>query len=333
VRTLKNKYWKVFNVLLVISLIVALGIVVAIFAKEISEKGTIQKENNELKSKAALLQTQIVELNTKISTLENENKELLNQREKLEVERNELITQIENLKNQIIELKNKISTLEAKNKELLNEKEKLQLEKNELLEKRKALENEIIQLGNKIAEMNSTIADLQEKIKELEEEIEKEEKKKEWTMLEPPYYLIEGENLVPGFHPQFFEEFERRAGRANLLGGYRLVEGVKKYYSDIITSTVILAILPISSGIEEYRELAETYPEVVPLSVDKVKEFIQKYGVPLLYFAKDPETGKIRGLIVAHSIDPSLADLFFDKGVVLNVPFYYFGGEIKIFNQ
>jgi hypothetical protein len=321
----------------VISILLAIGLIGAatIFAKEVSEREIIQKENSELKSKVALLQAQIAELNTKISTLESENKGLLDQKRKLEGERNELMKQLEKLEIQVTEFKNKITTLEAQNKELAYEKERLQLEKNELLKKQKSLENEIAQLRNRIAELNSTIADLQEKIKQLEEEIRKckGERRREFTFLEPPYYLIEGENLVPGFHPQFYEVFERRVGRVNLLGGYRLVEGVRRYYSDIIRTTVILAILPTSSGIEEYRELAETYPDVIPISADKVREFIEKYGVPFLYFTRDPQINKIRGVIVAHSVDPSLADLLLDKGVVLNAPFRYVGGEIKILDQ
>jgi hypothetical protein len=147
--------------------------------------------------------------------------------------------------------------------------------------------------------------------------------------LEPPYYLIEGENLVPGFHPEFYNKF-KAAGSTGLLGGSPLIEEVEKYYSEIVKTNILFAILPTSSGIKEYQQLEQKHPDIVPLSADKVEEFIREYGVPFLYFVRDSSTNRIRGLIVSNSVDANLADLLLSKGVVTNAPFRYEEGEIKI---
>jgi cell division protein FtsB len=180
-------------------------------------------------------------------------------------------------------------------------------------------------LKNKITELNNTIFNLQEKIKGLKDREEKVEII-EKTFFGPPYYLIEGKVNVPGFYSEFVKEFDKTIGRGGLLGGYPLVEGVGKYYSQIINNNDILVLSP--AGIGEYEELEQKYPEIAPLSAQKLKGLMEEYGAPILYFTK--KHSMIRGIIVAYSVDASLADLLLNKGVILNTPFRYENGQIKI---
>ena len=87
-------------------------------------------------------------------------------------------------------------------------------------------------------------------------------------------------------------------------------------------------IPPIPEGIEEYREVEGKYPDLTPISSAQIERFIQKYGVPFLYFTRDPNN-RIIGVIVAYSVDANLAKLIAGK-IILNAPFRYEGGEIKI---
>jgi hypothetical protein len=68
------------------------------------------------------------------------------------------------------------------------------------------------------------------------------------------YLFNRGQNLVPGFHPEFYNKF-KATGSTGLLGDSPLVEEVEKYYSEIVKANILLAILPTSAGIEEYHQL------------------------------------------------------------------------------
>jgi hypothetical protein len=203
----------------------------------------------------------------------------------------------------------------------------LQRENAELKQKLTIALQRIVELENKIVELNATALPLQEPEKE----------KLELTKLVPPYYLIVGQHSPVGLG-SFFNEFhqiyqyERVIG---FLGGYPLVEGVGEDYSDIVKKTSII-ILPTSfEAINEYKELEKKYPEIVPISSAKVKAMVmttEKYDeVLFLYFTK--KDGIIRGVIVADTVDSNLAHLLTEKGVVLDAPFKYEKGEIKILKR
>jgi len=224
-----------------------------------------------------------------------------------------------------------VSELQAKNAELKKENSELTTKNTELNSKIDALQKENTELKNQISELTTKIDALQKENTELKNrisELEKQTGKKEVKegILKPPYYLIQGKERVHGFYPEFYSVFFYSAKKVGLLGGYPLLEGIEKYYDQIKQSTSILVIPP--TGIEEYQELEKKYPDIVPLSAEKVKEFIKKYGVPFLYFAKDSNTNKIRGLIVADSVDAHLAETLFETELVLNVPYKYENGKL-----
>jgi FtsZ-binding cell division protein ZapB len=246
--------------------------------------------------------TMFVFLRMQVSELQAKNDELSKEISELRIRNTELNSKIDVLQKENTELKSRI-------KELENEKEKL------LSEKRK--------LEDRIIELNKTITTLQNKTKELQEE-----KPAGGIITLEPSYLIMGESYVYGFHPEFYNEFERKIGVTGLLGGYRLVKEVEKYYKEIRERNSILVVPP--AGIEEYQELAEKFPDIAPISPEEAEVLSQLYGTPILYFKRDPVTNKIRGIIIAQSIDASLADLLAEKGVVLGRPFRYLKGELLI---
>ena len=219
-------------------------------------------------------------------------------------------------------LKNRISSLEAEKTDLTTKSNILQNKISELQAKNDELNKEISELTTKNTELNSTITALQNQIEELQ--------KGKIVFLKPPYYLIEGKNHVLGFHPEFYEEFKKKGENVGLLGGYPLVEGVERHLDEIRSSTSILVIPPTPEGIQEFRDLENKYSDLCPLSGDKLVESLKSYSSPLLYFSQDPETYKIRGIIVAGQVDSSLAELLLSKGVTLDNPFRYENEQLVI---
>ena len=150
----------------------------------------------------------------------------------------------------------------------------------------------------------------------------------EMVSLESPLYIIEGENQVEGLR-DFWEEIKSIYGPTGLLGGYPLVEGIEKYLENIRECNSILVIPPTPEGIQEFRDLENEYPDLCPLSCDSLESELDSHSSPLLYFSQDLQADKLRGIIVADQIDPSLAELL-SEGVPLDVPFRYENGQLQI---
>jgi hypothetical protein len=144
-----------------------------------------------------------------------------------------------------------------------------------------------------------------------------------------PCYLVYGMHCVEGF--ESLEGVIKKVGLwYGTLGGYPLVTGAGKYYTDIKICNSIILIPPTTESIQEFRDLEKKYPDLCPLSGDKLVESLKSYSSPLLYFSQDPETYKIRGIIVAGQVDSSLAELLLSKGVILDNPFRYENGQLVI---
>ena len=152
----------------------------------------------------------------------------------------------------------------------------------------------------------------------------------EMVNLESPLYIITGENNVGGFM-NFCEEVESFYGPMGLLGGYPLVEGIEKYLENIRECNSILIIPPTPEGIQEFRDLENEYPDLCPLSCDELESQLEFYSLPLLYFSQDLQADKIRGIIVADQIDPSLAGLLsVEESIPLDTSFRYEDGQLQI---
>jgi hypothetical protein len=150
----------------------------------------------------------------------------------------------------------------------------------------------------------------------------------EMVHFESPLYVIEGENRVEGFL-DFWEKLNSLYEHVSLLGGYPLVEGVEKHLENIRKCNSILVIPPIPEGIQEFRDLEDKYLDLCPLSCDELESELESHSSPLIYFSQDIGAEKLRGVIVASQIDPSLAELL-SEGVPLDIPFRYEDGQLQI---
>ena len=152
----------------------------------------------------------------------------------------------------------------------------------------------------------------------------------EMVNLESPLYLIVGENWVEGVE-SFEEEMQSIYGPMSMLGGYPLVEGVERHLENIRECNSILIIPPIPEGIQDYCNLENEYPDLCPLSCDELESELDSHSSPLLYFSQDLQADKIRGIIVADQIDPSLAELLsVEEGIPLDTSFRYENEQLQI---
>jgi len=237
-----------------------------------------------------------------LSSIQTENAQLKGQIAVLENQNQELRDELLEKSKEIDQLKNKISLLENQNRELL--------EKSKVSEDR--------------------IAKLQEEIERCREKQGKQEKQGEQiktVKLEPPLVILTGENRVDGFHHPFYDELHVRVYTSG-IAGIRLIQGLENFALQGPWRTLIFVIPPSAGGIEEYREVEQKYPNLTPISSAQIERFIQKYGVPFLYLVRD-SNNRIIGVIVANSVDANLARLMVEK-IVLDTPFRYKGGKIKI---
>jgi len=147
-----------------------------------------------------------------------------------------------------------------------------------------------------------------------------------------PCYIFYGTHSVEG-EESFEQVFPKMGLWYGSLGGYPLVTGVGKYYADIKICNRIMLIPPTPEEIQEYRDLEKKYPDIVPISTDDLESGLKSYGSPLLYFSQDPETYKIRGVIVADLVDSSLAELICKKGVILDTFLRWENGNLVILQK
>lgn len=150
----------------------------------------------------------------------------------------------------------------------------------------------------------------------------------EMVGLESPLYLIGGENQVEGFL-DFWLGLKSLYEYVSMVGGYPLVEGVEKHLESIKKCDSILVISSIPEGIQEYCDLENKYPDLCPLPCDELESELESHSSPLLYFSQDLEAEKLRGVIVASQVDPSLAELV-SEGVPLDASFRYENGQLQI---
>jgi len=149
--------------------------------------------------------------------------------------------------------------------------------------------------------------------------------------LQAPWWLITGKTS-----PEGFREFRKTLGESlgdngSLLGGvagHFLVERVEKHLKSIRRSDTIFLILPEVKEFEVLKELLKKYPELFPLSCDKLNELSSDIS-PLIYFAYDIQAEKLRGVVVADKVDISLAKLLVEKELPLDTLLQYKDGQLK----
>jgi hypothetical protein len=94
-----------------------------------------------------------------------------------------------------------------------------------------------------------------------------------------------------------------------------------------LTSNTIYLNHP--ENLECLQDLEAEYPQLLPLSCDELESELESYSSAILYFSRDVEADKIRGIIVAEEVYIELAELL-SEGVPLDVPFRYENGQLQI---
>ncbi|GAH25967.1 unnamed protein product [marine sediment metagenome] len=149
--------------------------------------------------------------------------------------------------------------------------------------------------------------------------------------LESPWYIITGKTSPRGWR-EFRGIIEKSIGeRGGLLGGYSghsLVEQAERHLKYIKQSNIIFLILPKAKEFKALQELWKKYPELFPLSCDKLNELSSDIS-PLIYLAYDIQAEKLRGVVVADKVDISLAKLLAEEELPLNTPLQYKDGQLE----
>ena len=149
--------------------------------------------------------------------------------------------------------------------------------------------------------------------------------------LQAPWYIITGKTSPRGWR-EFRGIIEKSIGeRGGLLGGYSeqvLVEHAEKSLKSIRQSNIIFLIVPKAKEFEAFQELWKKYPELFPLSCDKLNELSSDIS-PLIYLAYDIQAEKLRGVVVADKVDISLAKLLVERELPLDTLLQYKDGQLK----
>lgn len=141
--------------------------------------------------------------------------------------------------------------------------------------------------------------------------------------LESPAYVITGK-LSPQGVGEFHGAIDKfLGGRVSSLGGYPLTGGIERQLKNIRKSNTIILILQGTVEVRELQELEEKYPELLPISYEQ----LALYSFPILYFAQKGD--RVRGIIIAKSVDSSLAELLLVKGIPLDTPLRYENGSLE----
>jgi len=140
----------------------------------------------------------------------------------------------------------------------------------------------------------------------------------EVVRLRVPLYVIGGTHQVTGFI-NFATQLHSIHGNVGILGGWRLVGDLGGNLAAIRGSNSILLFPPTPAGLQEFRDLANSHPDLSPLAWVELEALLQFHPLPLMFFSRDGRTGMVRGLIIADRVDAGLADMLSTELVPLDV--------------
>ena len=149
------------------------------------------------------------------------------------------------------------------------------------------------------------------------------EKSFTWNRREGIIITSTGDDRVEGYYG-FVKELDKAFPNLCKAGSHSLLDFTKdKIDLESMRNThTIFTIRPDITvkpeNLEELGNLEAKHPDLVPLSCNKLKY----YSFPLICFSRDLN-GKIRGVIIADEVTPSLARLLIRDTLPLDVPFWY----------
>lgn len=113
--------------------------------------------------------------------------------------------------------------------------------------------------------------------------------------------------------------------RMQIWGHPSLISIEEKDIQRLMDSHSIFLIHPKS--LKQLQELEDEHPELLPCSYSELK----CYPCPFLYFSRNAETDRVRGVIIANEVTPSLAKLLTEDVLPLDIPVLleYENGQLK----
>ena len=95
----------------------------------------------------------------------------------------------------------------------------------------------------------------------------------------------------------------------------------------LMESNTIFLVRP--KDLKYLQDLEVKYPNLLPFSCSK----LESYSFPLFYFSRNVQTDRIRGVIIADKVSPSLAEILFKKELPLDTFLWYEDGQLQILNE
>ncbi len=169
------------------------------------------------------------------------------------------------------------------------------------------------------------------KLKKAEKKKPEKEKTFTWNYKERIIITVTGRRWVfnDSEFDEFAEEMQKVYGRkANVWGSSSFLNFTKRKIEieTIKSCNTIFVIRP--ECLYDLEDLEAEYPDLLPISTEKLKSFLKTYGYPLLYFSLD-YTGMLRGVIIAKEVTLSLAKLVFKRRIELDILLQYKNGKLK----
>ena len=150
-----------------------------------------------------------------------------------------------------------------------------------------------------------------------------------WNLRSPSISVyFTGGREIEGFNERFREELSKAFPMMSIWGRgsleLLLYEHPKKPRSGLqrlMDSDTIFWVRP--KNLKYLLDLEAEHPDLLPLSSSELKS----YAFPLLYFSRNVQTGKIRGVIIANKVDTSLIKLLTEKALPLDIPLEYISSD------
>lgn len=149
-----------------------------------------------------------------------------------------------------------------------------------------------------------------------------------WNLRSPSISVcFTGGRQIEGFNERFREELSKAFpsmsiwGRGSLERLYEYHKKPGRGLQRLMDSDTIFWVHP--KNLKYLLDLGAEHPDLLPLSSSELKS----YAFPLLYFSRNVQTDKIRGVIIANKVDTSLIKLLTEKALPLDIPIEYISSD------
>ncbi len=125
---------------------------------------------------------------------------------------------------------------------------------------------------------------------------------------------------------EFFEELHKTFPGISGWGRPSLLPVLEERLEQVMISNTVFMVRP--ENLKDLEKVEQKYPNLLPVTCSKLKS----YSPPFLYFSRDKQTDKIRGVIISIKVYPSLINVLIKK-VPLDTAFWYENGQLQILEE